>query len=170
MNVKSSMRRRKTWAALAVTAAALMPPAAAQAQITVPVPPLRRPVPSMSCANRPVGVISYGGIYYNDHSANTTMSPASIRVGGSFQINSCSMAFGPGKDLRVVLEVLNRQPGSFGVTRLRLMGVTLSGSNRLVVRGPDHPVYGHQSYRVVVVTYTNGRPDSYASPGILTVQ
>jgi hypothetical protein len=163
--IRSGVARGAVLAALAVGLAA----AEAQAQtIVVPGGPVRRPG---GCANRPVGTISYGGIYYNDHSANTTMTPGTIAVGGSFQINSCSMSFaGAGKQVRVVLELLNRQPGSFGVTRLQLRGVRVAGTNQLVVRGPDLAVYGRQSYRVVVVTYTNGRPDSYAGPGVLTVR
>ena len=160
------MRTKLTAAVALVTALAA---GELRAQITVPVPPPRRPT---GCASRPVGVISYGGIYYNDHSANTTMSPGTIPLGGTFRIRSCSMSFaGAGKEVRVALEMLNRQPGSGGVTRLLLRGVSVaSGGSELIVTGPPYPVYGHQSYRVVVVTYTNRRPDSYASPGVLTVR
>ncbi len=120
-------------------------------------------------ARRPIGRISYGGLNYNDHSANTMMTPSTIRVGGTFRITSTTMRFsGSGTTVRVVLEVQNRRPGSFGVTRLLLRGVRVSG-NTLIVRGPDHAVYANQSYRVVVVTYTNRRPDSYTSPGLLRV-
>jgi hypothetical protein len=118
---------------------------------------------------QPTRRISYGGIYYTDHSATTTMSPTTVRVGGTFRITSRTMRFsGRNTQVRVVLEVQNRRAGSYGVTRLQLRGVRVSG-NTLIVRGPDHPVWANQSYRVVVVTYTNRRPDSYASPGTLRV-
>lgn len=163
---------RGVLAAVCTLAAALVAPEAG-AQIVVPGGPLRRPTTiTLGCANRPVGTISYGGISYNDHSANTSLTPRSIAVGGSFRIDSCSMSFaGAGKQVRVVLEVQNRKPGSFGLTRLQLTGVSVGGGGKtLVVRGPDHSIYGNQSYRVVVVTFTNGRPDSYASPGLLSVR
>jgi hypothetical protein len=157
------------------TAAAALTLALGASQAGAQIVPRTRPIPTQvkqACANRPVGTISYGGIYYNDHSANTTVTPNTINVGGSFTISSCSMVFaGPGKQVRVALEVLNRQPGSFGVTRLGLTGISVSANGRqIVVQGPNHPIYGKQSYRLVVVTYTNLRPDSYASPGYLTVR
>jgi hypothetical protein len=97
------------------------------------------------------------------------MSPTTIRPNGTFRINSRSMNFtGSGKVVTVVLEVLNRRRGSWGVTRLRVQIVQRT-RNSLLVRGPVYGVYGNQSYRVVVVTITNRRPDSYASPGILKV-
>jgi len=133
--------------------------------------PTPRPTPATPSqpAVQPVGRISYGGLFYNNHTPNTTMSPTSIRVRGSFRITSRSMRFsGPNTEVRVALEPLNRQPGSYGVPRLQLRGVRVSG-NTLIVQGPDHLIYANQSYRVVVVTYTNRRPDSYASPGILRV-
>jgi hypothetical protein len=172
---RSAMReiRRRTLAVAATLTIALTA-AEAPAQIVGPgrrIPRPNRVIVANSCRG-PVKPISYGGIYYNDHSANTKVTPSTISVGGSFVINSCSMVFGgPGKQVRVALEVLNRQQGSYGVTRLRLTGVQISGNGRqLVVQGPNHPVYGNQSYRIVVVTYTNLQPDSYASPGYLTVR
>jgi len=145
----------------------IRPPTHLRIRTTPTVTP-RTPV-RLAPAPQPTGRISYGGIYYTDHSANTTMSPTTVRVGGTFRITSSTMRFaGPNTEVRVVLEVQNRRPGSYGVTRLQLRGVRISG-NTLIVRGPDHPVWANQSYRVVVVTYTNRRPDSYASPGSLRV-
>lgn len=124
----------------------------------------RTPTPAV----RPVGKISYGGFLYNSHSANTTMSPTTIRAAGSCRIQSSTMRFsGPGTRLEVALELQDRRPGSFGVTRLRVPW-RVSG-NTLIVSGPRYAVYANQSYRVTVVTWTNGRPDSHASPGILRV-
>jgi hypothetical protein len=164
--------RRRTLAAAALMTATLAA-SGAEAQIKLPgrTLPQRPTQVNLPCTGA-VRPISYGGIYYNDHSANTSVTPSTINVGGSFVISSCSMQFGgPGKQVRVALEVLNRQPGSSGVTRLGLTGISVSGNGRqIVVQGPNHPIYGKQSYRLVVVTYTNLRPDSYASPGYLTVR
>ena len=168
----SGIRRHTLAAAATLTIALAASDASAQIKLPGRTLPGRPTQVNLGCPDRPVGTISYGGIYYNDHSANTTLSPSTINVGGSFVINSCSMLFGgPGKQVRVALEVLNRQPGSFGVTRLGLRGISVSANGRqMVVQGPNHPIYGKQSYRLVVVTYTNLRPDSYASPGYLTVR
>ena len=122
---------------------------------------------TLTPARRPVGRISYGGLTYNNHSANTTMTPHTMRVNGTFRITSTSMRFrGSGTRLTVVLEVTNRPRVATGLTRVQLRGVRISG-NTLIVRGPSHPYYANQTYRVTVVTWTNGRPDSYASPGLL---
>ena len=167
----SEIRRRSLALAATLTIAFSAAEAPAQVLPGRPRPTPGRVIVANSCRGA-VGTISYGGIYYNDHSANTRVTPSTINVGGSFVISSCSMLFvGPGKQVRVALEVLNRQPGSYGVTRLRLTGVQVSGNGRqIVVQGPNHPIYGNQSYRLVVVTYTNLRPDSYADLGYLTVR
>jgi hypothetical protein len=166
--------RRRTLAVAAATLTVALAAAEAPAQI-LPGRNIPRPGGRVIVANGcrgAVGTISYGGINYSDHTANTKVTPSTINVGGSFVISSCSMIFGgPGKQVRVALEVLNRQPGSYGVTRLGLTGIRVSANGRqIVVQGPNHPIYGKQSYRLVVVTYTNQRPDSYASPGYLTVR
>jgi len=153
-------KRLRNWGTPAARARLLRALAAARAKAGR----TARPTPQPRTTIRPPTHLRY-----TDHSANTTMAPTTVRVGGTFRITSSTMRFaGPNTEVRVVLEVQNRRPGSYGVTRLQLRGVRISG-NTLIVRGPDHPVWANQSYRVVVVTYTNRRPDSYASPGSLRV-
>jgi len=114
--------------------------------------------------------VSYGGFLYDNHTTPaTTMSPATVPLGGFFQVTSTTMPFaGPGTVLYVILEVQNRQPGSGGVTRLLLTNVVVSG-NTLTAQAPDLAIYGHQTYNVVVATWTNNQPNDYANPGMLKV-
>jgi hypothetical protein len=126
-------------------------------------------LPATPAPPAPIPRIAYRGFLFDDHSANTTLAPLTIPVGGTFRVTSSTMPFaGAGKQLAVVLEPLNRIPGSSGVGNLLLRGVTVRG-NTLTVQGPNVAVYGRQTYRVIVITYTNGLPDDYASPGLLRV-
>ncbi len=118
----------------------------------------------------PVGRISYGGLLYNDHSSNSRLSPTTIRVGGSFRVTSSTMRFsGPGVRTLVALEDVNRRAGSFGVTRFGLRSFRASG-NTITIAGPNLALFRNRDFRVVIVTYVNGRPADYTMPGVLRIR
>lgn len=130
-----------------------------------------RPAPRPTTPRvNPVGRISYGGFVYNDHSSNSRLSPTTIAVGGTFRVTSSTMRFsGAGVRTLVALEDVNRRPGSFGVTRFGLTRFNANG-NTITIAGPNLALFKNRDFRVVIVTYVNGRPNSYTMPGVLRVR
>jgi hypothetical protein len=109
---------------------------------------------------------SYGGFVYDDHTPTTRLSTNSIPVNGSFRVTSTTMRF-HGQPIFVLLEDVNRIPGSSGVTRFRLPNVRYN-SNSLLIAGPDLGIFRNRTFRVVVSTWEGGRPQYIAMPGTIT--
>ena len=98
------------------------------------------------------------------------MSPTTIGVNGTFRVTSSTMRFsGPGVRTLVALEDVNRRAGSFGVTRFGLRRFIASG-NSITIAGPDLSIFRNRDFRVVIVTYVNGRPMDYTMPGVLRIR
>jgi hypothetical protein len=113
--------------------------------------------------------ISYGGFLYDDHSASTRIANPNVPLGGTFQVVSTTLRFHSGQRIFVLLEDVNRIPGSSGVTRFSLTSFRWVGGT-LTVRGPDHPIFRNRTFRVVVSTWEYGRPNDIALPGTITVR
>lgn len=129
-----------------------------------------RPTPRTTPRVNRVGRISYGGFLYNDHSSNSRLSPTTIAVGGTFRVTSSTMRFsGAGVRTLVALEDVNRRPGSFGVTRFGLTRFNANG-NTITIAGPNLALFKNRDFRVVIVTYVNGRPADHTMPGVLRIR
>ncbi len=126
-----------------------------------PAPPVPQP--------KPVTRISYGGFVFDNHSANTTLSPTTINVGGTFRVTSTTMSIPSNARVFVTLVDVNRVPGSAGVTRFSLQRFSWSGRT-LTIAGPDLALFRNRSFYVEISTWENGLPKNYAMPGIIKIQ
>lgn len=114
-----------------------------------------------------IGRIAHRGFWFEDHSANTSMSPTAIPVNGSFLITSSTMAFsGSGVQTTVALRDVNTPSGSFGFVWFYLRNFTATGGT-LSVQGPGGSIFQNRRFHVVVTTWENGQPKAYADVGVI---
>ena len=137
---------------------------------TTPLTPARpstKPVtntPPQRPANQPVGQVYIRGIPYQDHSANTRLSTATIQGGQSFRIESTTLPLDG--QIRVTMQDVNRGNG-FGVTAFQLTNVRRSG-NTLIVQAPNLPLLKNRTYHIAVFVY--GATNRTANAGRLTIR
>ncbi|MBL6988834.1 MAG: T9SS type A sorting domain-containing protein [Bacteriovoracaceae bacterium] len=125
---------------------------------TLPNPPPTNPTPAP-------GRTIIRGIPYVDHSANTSVTPGSVRLGQFFTITTGSFPWNTPGTLKVVIQDVTRGNG-YGVTVFQLRNVRRQG-NRLTVQAPQAAVFKNRKFHVTVFHYP-GTKNHYASAGTIS--